>query len=546
MAVLGSGGRLELRREAADPCIILPEDINPGNGSFDMHCEGFWSGDRVVISGPDGLPIFINGVPQRWDGVASYRQNVLFVAANRDDIADEADVFYKRGTEDYFNGVATMQNDDSLFYYQGENANDDQTTDLDGYICVDPLGRLKLYDTRCEGLACCGTGELDFTENGQILDFDFFVLNHYGSSEYQNAVTACFGEIGEYVFNDIAEDASVDPNPTLASICADPPTYIQPIAGTDEYSNADIQPRGQSSTSPHPLWTVLCEIREWSLELDAPSVDTTGVGEKFGEAVKSLVTGGGSADFFIDRTCFDEEYQDNGIYLMQMLLMTQMDGCKAHAKFFMIDQGDTCSSTRCGDLGGSLWYETDILVTRNAVNLRPTDLVAGTANFVTTGEIKLLMGDPNAAPGGSDGNRVDLTITSESFTAGQAIPQAFYYNQGTCPGSNDSPQLTWTTTAQNISSWRLRCVDQSANNFLHWSVNNIPAATTSIATNAAWPAGTVVNNTDWNPNPVRANGWGGPCPPAGTGTHTYQISIEGRNAAGQVITSGLIRFTAAP
>jgi len=396
MAVLGSGGRLELRREAPSPCIIYPDDINQGSDSFDLHCEGYWSGDRVTISGPDGLPIFIDGVPQRWDGVASYRQDVLFVAANRDDIADEADVFYKRGTEDYFNGEATMQNDDSLFYYQGEDANDTQTDNLDGYLCVDPLGRAHLYETRCQGLACCDDNAiLDFTENGQILDFDFFVVNHFGSAEYQNAVTACFGEIGEYIYNDVTEDAGTnDPDNLLNSICTNPPEYIQPIAGTDEFSNADVQPRGQVDTTPHPLWTILCEIREWSLELDAPSVDTTGVGEKFGEAVKSLVTGGGSADFFIDRTCFEEDYQDNGIYLMQMLLMTQMDGCKAHAKFFMIDQGNTCSSAHCGELGGSLWYETDILVTRNAVNLRPTDLVAGTANFVTTGEIKLLMGEP--------------------------------------------------------------------------------------------------------------------------------------------------------
>ena len=60
----------------------------------------------------------------------------------------------------------------------------------------------------------------------------------------------------------------------------------------------------------------------------------------------------------------------------------------------MIDRGsDSCRSTDCGSLGGALWYETDILVTRNAVNLRPTDLVAGTANFVTTGEIRLQAGE---------------------------------------------------------------------------------------------------------------------------------------------------------
>ena len=544
MAVLGVGGRLELRREAADPCIILPEGINLGNNSFDIACEGYWPGDRVTISGPDGLPIFINGIPQRWDGVASYFQAVLFVAANRDQITADNDDFYKQGAEDYFNGVAAMQNDNALFYYQGENANDEQTDSLDGYICVDSLGRLKLYNTRCEGLACCGEGRLDFQENGARLDFDFIVVNHYGSSEYQNALTACFGEIGEYVFNDVADDNAVDPNPTLSSICADPPEYIQPEAGTDEFSNADIQPRNQASTTPHPLWTVLCDIREWSLELDAPSVDTTGVGEKFGEAVKSLVTGGGSADFFIDRECFEEEWQDNGLYLMRLLLMTQMNGCKAHAKFFMIQNGTDCGRYDCGGLGGALWYETDILVTRNAVNIRPTDLVAGTANFVTTGEIKLLAGDPTATPPTS--TRPVTTITSESFTNLGVIPRRFYYNRGGCPGSNDSPQLSWATSAQGVETWSLQCVDRSANNFVHWDVANIPAATTSLAINAAWPAGTNVDNTDWAPDPVRANGWGGPCPPAGTGNHNYRITITGLDVNGAVVTTGQINFVAGP
>ena len=109
--------------------------------------------------------------------------------------------------------------------------------------------------------------------------------------------------------------------------------------------------------------------------------------------MKSLVTGGGSADFFIDRKCMDDG-KDNGLYLMQLLLMTQMDGCKAKAKFFMISRpydADDCAPT-CGSAPGSLWYETEILVTRNAVNLRPTQLVAGTAQFVTVGEIRLNQG----------------------------------------------------------------------------------------------------------------------------------------------------------
>lgn len=400
MAVLGVGGRLELRREASSACVITPDDINLGSSSFDIACEGYWPGDRVVISGPDGLPIFIDGKPQLWDGVASYFQNVLFVADNRDHITAADHQFYKTASEEYPAGEAG--NDDpadfsetTWFYYRGDDADDVPETQIEGYLCIDSMGRAKLYDSRCDGMNCCGDPKYTFIDsvaNGAKLDFDFFVVNHYGSSEYQNALTSCFGEIGEYIFNDIANDESAfDPNRAVDSICNDPPKYLKPVAGTDEFDNADVQPRGSVNQGPHPLWTVLCEIREYSLNLDAPSVDTTGVGEKFGNAVKSLVNGGGNFEFFIDRKCFDEG-EDNAIYIMRLLLMTQ-EGAKANARFYLIDRpGDACEEICSGDLYGGLWYEADILITNNAINLRPTELVAGSAQFVTTGAIKLKEG----------------------------------------------------------------------------------------------------------------------------------------------------------
>ena len=396
MAVLGVGGRLELRREAPSPCVITPDDINLGSGgSFDIACEGYWPGDRVVISGPEGLPIFINGVPQLWDGVASYYGSSLFVADNRDHIDASDHQFYKASGEEYPSG---LDEDDAWFYYRGENADSEQTTQIEGYLCIDSLGRARLYKTRCEGMNCCGDAVYTFTGNptlGTKLDFDFFVINHYGTGEYQNAITECFGEIGEYIFNDIAEDdGTPDPNRRVDSICNDPPLYLKPAAGASEFDNADVQPRGSVNQGPHPLWTVLCGIREYSLNLDAPSVDTTGVGEKFGNGVKSLVNGGGNFEFYIDRQCF-QDGTDNSIYIMRLLLMTQ-EGAKAHAKFYLMDspaQDDQTCAPVCGsELPGALWYEADIYITNNAINLRPKELVAGSAQFVTTGAIKLQEG----------------------------------------------------------------------------------------------------------------------------------------------------------
>ena len=58
-------------------------------------------------------------------------------------------------------------------------------------------------------------------DGGAKLDFDF-IVNQAGTGEYQNAITKCFGEIGEYIFNDIAEDdGTPDPNRRIDSICND-------------------------------------------------------------------------------------------------------------------------------------------------------------------------------------------------------------------------------------------------------------------------------------------------------------------------------------
>ena len=69
-------------------------------------------------------------------------------------------------------------------------------------------------------------------------------------------------------------------------------------------------------------------------------------------------------------------------------MMTEK-GCQAEAQFWMI-QRDGCGVDCDGLVKGDLYYQASILITQSAVNLRPTDLVAGTVNFVTTGEIKLV------------------------------------------------------------------------------------------------------------------------------------------------------------
>ena len=378
MAVLGAGGKLLLKRQAPEPCLINPESVDPEGDIIFSICDGYWTGDHISS---DCLPYSDGKFPPGPAGYATYFGSKFFLGPNRDQITSNRDQFYKTDLEDYPDG---QFGEDSQFYCRvGDVSDGEEIVNCrpgDFWIHIDPLGHVSFYKSRCDALAGCKTTRLNLVQTAEP-----FSIVPFGSLEYQNAVWECIYGYGEYKFAD-AQDTV-----TLISICADAPRYEIPTANPNteaySYDNANLTPRGLNQGKGAPFWQVLCEIREWSLELSAPAVDTTSVAEKFGNAVKSLVTGGGSTEFFIDRLCFDDS-EDNGLMLMKLLMMTEK-GCEASAQFYMLERGDGCG-VDCDLIRGSLYYETDVLITQTAVNLRPTELVAGTAQFVSTGEIRLL------------------------------------------------------------------------------------------------------------------------------------------------------------
>lgn len=375
MAVLGVGGRLLLKRPAPEACLVNAESVIPEIDSIQGICDGYWSGDHISTI---CLPLDGDRYPANPDGYATYYGSRWFLGPNRTHITDKKDIFYKNDTEDYPDG---QFGDDAQFYAREGDTSDGETIDScdnsDYWIHIDALGRVSFYRNRCDALSGCPTKrvQLNALAAGNI------TIAPYGSLEYFNAIWECVSNYGEYRFSD-GQDTI-----TLISICEDAPRYEIPVAGTNEYDNANLLPRGQEGTAA-PFWQVMCDIREWTLELDAAAVDTSAVSEKFGTAVKSMVTAGGSTEFLIDRKCF-EDTQDNGLALMQLLLMTEK-GCQASAQFWIMTGTDVCNVTCDGRIDGGLYYETEILVTNTAVNVRPTEIVAGTASFVSTGEIRLL------------------------------------------------------------------------------------------------------------------------------------------------------------
>lgn len=360
MPVLGVGGKLLLKREAPEPTVLRPGNIDVGSNSIYMRNPAFWSGDTVTIVCDNGLPIDTsNNGPDCPNGYATYFNSDWYLGSNRSHIIDASSNFYS-------------STNNAQFYMRTQACG--LTSELTAFIYRDQLDRLSFYPTQAEALAGSSATRLTLYK----VDFNALIVAATSSVEYQNAITECAPLIGDYIFSDVQDEI------TLESICDIPFVPTAPPNYLTEYDEAFIAPGPFSGGS---IWITQCDLLSWSLSLRGPEVDTTAVGERFGEAVKSIVSGGGTLDFLVDRKAINDKQDSTA--LMRLLLLVDK-GCKATAQFWMIE--DYQDQNVNAVLPGDLYYTTDILLTSSAINVRAGDVIAGSADFVTTGEIALRMG----------------------------------------------------------------------------------------------------------------------------------------------------------
>ncbi len=115
-----------------------------------------------------------------------------------------------------------------------------------------------------------------------------------------------------------------------------------------------------------------------------------------------------------------------------------------------------------------------------------------------------------------------FTLKSADFKDGGAISDKHVLDGFGCTGGNISPELEWSNPPQGTKSFALMVYDPEAptgSGWWHWVVYNIAADTKSIAEGVV-PKGATQGNTDFG-----ALGWGGPCPPSGSGDHHYRFML---------------------
>lgn len=120
----------------------------------------------------------------------------------------------------------------------------------------------------------------------------------------------------------------------------------------------------------------------------------------------------------------------------------------------------------------------------------------------------------------------EMTLTSPDFADGGALPEAQVLDGFGCSGANVSPALAWSGAPEGTKSFILTAFDPDAptgSGWWHWTVANIPADVTGLASGAspaALPEGAVEGRTDFG-----APGFGGACPPEEAAPHHYVFTL---------------------
>jgi Raf kinase inhibitor-like YbhB/YbcL family protein len=107
-----------------------------------------------------------------------------------------------------------------------------------------------------------------------------------------------------------------------------------------------------------------------------------------------------------------------------------------------------------------------------------------------------------------------FTLRSTAFADGGGLPEEL-----TCTGEAVSPDLSWTGTPADTDSLAIVARDRQEGGFVQWIVTDIDPFVQGIG------EGGVPENAVEGRNDAGTIGWLGPCPAAGTGTHTYEVLL---------------------
>jgi hypothetical protein len=144
---------------------------------------------------------------------------------------------------------------------------------------------------------------------------------------------------------------------------------------------------------------VLGNVTGYTLNTDREAIDATTLSDKFKRQYSAgVISGNGSIDCLFD-------YTTTGIKetpLLMLQLIQRVDiGSEFDLALYLTDQSLNSSVD-------NVFYELTAMVTRTGVTVDTDDIIRCTIDFVTTGEIRLLIGQPVGYVLKEDDDRIEI------------------------------------------------------------------------------------------------------------------------------------------
>lgn len=144
---------------------------------------------------------------------------------------------------------------------------------------------------------------------------------------------------------------------------------------------------------------VLGDVTGFSFNTDRESLDTTTMSDRFRKMYSAgLISGSGSIDCIFNTQ--NSGLTENSLLMLQLINRTDIGS--EFSCFLQLTDDDVYAGTQ------DVYYEFDAMVTRTGVEVRPDQTINCAIDFVTTGEIRLLIGEPSGYILKQDDDRIRL------------------------------------------------------------------------------------------------------------------------------------------
>jgi len=131
---------------------------------------------------------------------------------------------------------------------------------------------------------------------------------------------------------------------------------------------------------------LLGDVTGFTFNTDREALETTTMSDRFKKMYSAgLISGSGSIDCIFNTT--NSGLVENSLLMLQLINRTDIGS--EFSCFLQLTEDDVYPNV------SDVYYEFDAMVTRTGVEVRPDQTINCAIDFVTTGEIKLLIGEPS-------------------------------------------------------------------------------------------------------------------------------------------------------